>query len=69
MSTRTIVDLNIDTRNEGMGDVESVSEALRQVMERIEYGKMEGCIWDVNGNSIGNFRVEFVKEDDEEDTI
>ena len=69
MSTRTIVDLNIDTWNEGMGDVESVSEALRQVMERIEYGKMEGCIWDVNGNSVGNFRVEFVKEDDEEDTI
>ena len=69
MSTRTKVSVSIDTWNEGMGDVESVSEALRQVVERIEYGKMEGCIWDVNGNSVGNFRVEFIKEDDEEDTI
>lgn len=48
-------DLYITLGNSEMSEPEHIAEALRATATKVEQGKTEGIIKDVNGNTVGNY--------------
>ena len=58
----SIFELKFDCSNEetfGIGEdlIDPIANTLRNVIEKIEVGKLDGPIMDVNGNKIGSFGI------------
>lgn len=50
--------LEIELGNEAMEETSHVANALREVADRLEGGFPEGGIRDLNGNTVGSYRIE-----------
>jgi hypothetical protein len=53
--------LRISTSNDAFADgsdLEEVARILREVADRIEAGEPAGQVRDINGNTVGNYKLE-----------
>ena len=49
--------LTIDVGNAAMSDTDALADALEDVSKRVMRGDTEGRIKDLNGNTVGSFRL------------
>ena len=52
--------IKIDTGNDCFvedGLIPGLNNLLREVMEKLESGKKQGVIYDINGNTVGEFKL------------
>lgn len=52
------VRLSIDGGNAAMDEPRQAAQAIREVAEKIDQGRLEGPIIDVNGKTVGDYQVE-----------
>ncbi len=50
--------LRIELGNAAMQTPEDIADALRSVANKLESGNTEGSIRDLNGNTVGEFKIE-----------
>lgn len=52
--------IKIDTKNDWFvedGLIPGLNILLREIMEKLESGKKQGVIYDINGNMVGGFKL------------
>ena len=55
-------ELHIDLGNETMKTPQEVAVALRSVADKVESGREDGAILDLNGNTVGHFTARYPED-------
>jgi hypothetical protein len=63
MATFEIFTLRIEGGNDTMQTPSDIAETLRRVAFKLEYGCSYGNIIDLNGNTVGTFRLDWESPD------
>ena len=58
----TRFELHITMGNDAMQTGEDVAEALRRIADKLEHGRIDGPVMDLNGNKVGTWELSDGKE-------